>query len=206
VTLVLCAIVGCLIGSIPTAYLVVKLRHGLDVHAEGSRNVGANNAWRTTGSRRTGVVVLLLDALKGVAAVAAGGLVAAAFGAAESFWPQSLALLGAIAGHNYNPWLSLGAGHLVGGKGLATAAGGFAVLTPLLLPVWGALFVLGRGAFGAWRGARDTIPGNVAATALVPFAAWAVYGTAAFAVVLGFALLVLPKHVGQMRALLKRAD
>lgn len=205
-TLLLCALVGFLFGSVPVAYLVVKRLHGLDVHVSGSRNVGANNAYRTSGSRRTGIAVMLLDALKGIAAVAAGWLVATTFGTADAFWPMSLALLGAIAGHNYNPWLSWKVGRLAGGKGLATAAGGFLLLMPLLVPVWGALFLLGRWAFAAWRGVRDTIPGNVAATALIPLAAWMLYGSAGLVVLLVLALLVLPKHAGQMRTLLLRAD
>ena len=201
-TLLACAFVGWLIGSIPMAYLVVKRRHGLDLHVEGSTNVGANNAYRTTGSKRIGVLVLVLDALKGIAAVAAGWAVANAFGAGDVFWPKSVALLGAIAGHNYNLWLSLSSGRLAGGKGLATAAGGFLLVMPWLVPVWGALFLLGRWAFAAWRGVRDAIPGNVVATALVPFAAGALYGVAGFVVILTFAALVLPKHAGQVRALL----
>ncbi len=204
-TLLACALVGWLLGSVPTAYLVVKHRHGLDVRFEGSSNVGANNAYRTTGSRRIGGLVLVLDAVKGLAAVAAGWAVAGAFGAPDVFWPKSAALLGAIAGHNYNLWLSLSAARLVGGKGLATAAGGFLLLMPLLVPLWGVLFLVGRWAFAAWRGVRDSIPGNVVATALVPFAAWGLYGAAGFAVVLAFAALVLPKHVGQLRALLHPA-
>jgi glycerol-3-phosphate acyltransferase PlsY len=206
VTTLLSVLAGALLGSVPTAYLLVKRRHGLDVRFEGSTNVGANNAWRTTGSRRLGVAVMLLDALKGAAAVSAGWAVASVLGEAvafdAAFRPRSAALLGAIAGHNYNLWLSLGAGRLAGGKGLATAAGGFLVLMPLVVPVWGVLFVLGRWAV-APRGVRDTVWGNVVATALVPAAAWAIYGTAGFVVVLGVALLVLPKHVGQVRALLK---
>ena len=205
-TLVLCALVGALIGSVPVAYLVVKRLHGLDVHMAGSGNVGASNAYRTSGSRRTGIVVMALDALKGIAAVAAGWALAMTLGAASAFWPMSLALLGAVTGHNYNPWLSLKAGRLAGGKGLATAAGGFLLLMPLLVPVWGALFLLGRWAFAAWRGVRDTIPGNVVATALIPLAAWVLYGSAALVVLLGLALLVLPKHVAQIRTLLVRTD
>lgn len=205
-TLLLCALAGALLGSVPVAYLVVKRLHGLDVHVEGSGNVGANNAYRTSGSRRTGFVVMALDALKGIAAVAAGWGLAMTLGAASSFWPMSLALLGAIAGHNYNPWLSLKTGRLAGGKGLATAAGGFLLLMPLLVPVWAMLFLLGRWAFAAWRGVRDTIPGNIAATTLIPLAAWMLYGSAGLVVLLGLALLVLPKHAGQMRTLLLRAD
>jgi glycerol-3-phosphate acyltransferase PlsY len=150
---------------------------------------------------------MLLDALKGTAAVAVGWAMAAGGAeAAPTFWPMSLALLGAIAGHNFNPWLSLKAGRLAGGKGLATAAGGFLLLMPLLVPIWAALFFFGRRAFAAWRGVRDTIPGNVIATALVPLAAWVLYGTAALAVVLVLAGLVLPKHAGQMRMLLRAPE
>ena len=200
-----CALVGWLLGSIPTAYLVVKRRHGLDLHVEGSTNVGANNAYRTTGSRQVGVLVLMGDAAKGISAVFVGWWLGYPLGV-PLFWSGSLALLGAIAGHNYNPWLSLKAGHLVGGKGLATAAGGFLFVMPWLVPVWAALFLLGRWAFATWRGVRDTIFGNVVASALVPLAAWLLYGAAGFAVVLAFAALVLPKHVGQVRALLHPAD
>ena len=205
-TLAACALLGWLIGSIPTAYLVVKRRHGLDLHAEGSTNVGANNAYRTTGSKRVGALVLLLDALKGIAAVAAGWAVAEGFGTIDLFWPKSAALLGAIAGHNYNLWLSLSAGRLAGGKGLATAAGGFLLVMPWLVPIWGVLFLLGRWAFAQWRGVRDAIPGNVVATALVPFAAWSLYGAAGFVVILVFTALVLPKHVGQVRVLLRSVE
>jgi glycerol-3-phosphate acyltransferase PlsY len=205
-TLLACALVGWLIGSIPTAYLVVKRRHGLDVHLEGSANVGANNAYRTTGSKRIGALVLALDALKGIAAAAAGWAVATALGASDPYWSKSAALLGAITGHNYNLWLSLSSGRLAGGKGLATAAGGFLLVTPLLVPVWAVLFLFGRWAIAALRGVRDTIFGNVVATALVPFAAWVLYGTAGFVVVLAFAALVLPKHVEQVRALWSKAE
>jgi glycerol-3-phosphate acyltransferase PlsY len=207
VTLLLCALAGWLLGSIPTAYLLVKRRHGLDVRFEGSTNVGANNAYRTTGSRRIGIAVMVLDVVKGIAAVVVGWAVASGLGEMTpfeaAFWPESAALLGAIGGHNYNLWLSLSAGRLAGGKGLATAAGGLLLVMPLVVPVWGVLFVVGRWAV-APRGVRDTIFGNVIATALVPLAAWAVYGTAGFVVILGVALLVLPKHVGQVRELLRQ--
>ena len=44
----LCALVGFLVGSVPTAYFLVRYRHGLDIHREGSGNVGANNALRSS--------------------------------------------------------------------------------------------------------------------------------------------------------------
>jgi len=105
---------GYLVGSIPTAYLVVRLKAGLDVRTKGSRNVGALNAYNVTQSKKIGMVVGILDGLKGLAvALVAGQLLGG------SFWIQSLALSGAIIGHNYPVWL-----RFHGGRGLSTAAGG----------------------------------------------------------------------------------
>lgn len=200
--LLLCALAGGLLGSIPTAYLIVKHRRGFDLHRVGSENVGANNALATTGSKGIGAAVLVLDLLKGVLAVLAGWGIASALGAASSFWPGASALLGAIAAHNVNPWLSLASGRVAGGKGIATAAGGFGLLLPWAVLAWCVLFALGLLGFAQWRGIKDSIPGNVLATAGVPLVGWALYGGAAALALLGFALLVLPKHVAQMRALL----
>ena len=131
------AVAGYAVGSVPFAHLVVRRRSGLDLHAAGSENVGANNAFRVTGSRGVGVLVLLLDALKGGGAVLLGWWLALEFRMDDQFhgdrvvWVMgAVALLSAVAGHNYNAVLSLRAGRLVGGKGLATGAGGFALLAP----------------------------------------------------------------------------
>lgn len=208
-TLFSATLAGWLIGSIPVAYVVVQRTHGLDLRREGSANIGANNAFHTTGSRRIGALVMGLDALKGLAAVAAGWAVGGALGAeawgmlgaGSALWTGSAALLGAVAGHNYNLFLSLSSGRLAGGKGLATGAGGFLLLMPVLVLAWGLLFGLGVWAFGRWRGVRDVIPGNVVATALAPAAGWMLYGVSGALIALGFAALVLPKHVRQWRAL-----
>lgn len=219
----LCAFVGWLIGSFPTAYFLVKRRHGLDIHREGSGNVGANNALRASGSRRTGALVLLGDALKGVTAVVAGWSVPALLlhdfsvgpdsfaraihpiGDGEmplAFWTGAFGILGAIAGHNYNPWLSLKARRLVGGKGLATAAGGFLLLLPGLLVAWGLGYGAGLFGFAAWKGVKSSIPGNIAGTLTALAVGWAAYGIGVGLVLTLFALLVLPKHRSQMQTLI----
>lgn len=200
--LLLSAFLGWLVGSIPTAYLLVKRLHGLDVHREGSANVGANNAFRTSGSRRTGALVLIGDALKGVLAVNLGWVIAIEAGIA-AFGPTSAALLGAIAGHNYNVFLSVPLGRLVGGKGLATAAGGFLLVLPWMVAVWAVGFVVGLFGFARWKGVRSSIPGNVVGTMIVPIVGWWWYGAGPGFVLALFALLVLPKHVGQMQALVR---
>jgi glycerol-3-phosphate acyltransferase PlsY len=117
---------GYLVGSIPTAYLIVRLRAGLDVRTQGSRNVGALNAYNVTQSKKTGIVVGILDGAKGlVVALAAGQILGG------SFWIQSMALSGAIIGHNYPIWL-----RFHGGRGLSTAAGGMFAIGISYTIVW----------------------------------------------------------------------
>jgi glycerol-3-phosphate acyltransferase PlsY len=200
---------GYLLGMVPFAWLLVRWRHGADLFAVGSANVGANNAFRATGSRGIGLAVLALDALKGALAVLAGWALVRAFGSADSFaearalfWPGAVAFLGALTGHIYNAFLSLRARRLVGGKGFATAAGGGGLVVPLLVLAWAALFFVGVGLFARWRGVRDVIPGNVFATALLPAVAWPLYGGRGGVLVALFALLTLPRHAAQLRALL----
>jgi acyl phosphate:glycerol-3-phosphate acyltransferase len=198
------------LGMVPFAWLLVRWRHGADLFAVGSANVGANNAFRTTGSRGLGLAVLVLDALKGALAVLAGWVLVRGFGGTASFaeaqalfWPGAVALLGALAGHIYNAFLSLRAGRLAGGKGFATAAGGALLVGPWLVLAWAALFLVGVGLFAVWRGVRDVIPGNVLATALLPLVAWPLYGGRGALLVALFALLTLPRHATQLRALLR---
>jgi len=124
--IILCILIGYLVGSIPTAYLVVRWRAGLDIRMQGSRNVGAFNVFDVTKSKKTGIIVGILDGIKGFAvAFAAGQLLGG------SFWIQSSALTGAIIGHNYPIWL-----RFHGGKGLATAAGGSFAIGVSYTIVW----------------------------------------------------------------------
>jgi acyl phosphate:glycerol-3-phosphate acyltransferase len=117
---------GYFVGSIPTAYLIVRLRAGPDVRTQGSGNVGALNAYNVTQSKKTGIAVGILDGLKGLAvALAAGQFLGG------SFWMQSSALSGVIIGHNYPVWL-----RFHGGRGLSTAAGGMFAIGISYTIVW----------------------------------------------------------------------
>lgn len=204
---------GACIGTVPLGLVVVRWRRGILLHEEGSSNVGANNAYRTTGSRKIGGLVMVLDLLKGVLAVLIGWKLAVLLGMAADlavsrtmFWPGAVGLLGSLAAHNYNPVLSLKARKLVGGKGFATAAGGFLLIAPLLVPLWLGLVLVGMKGFQQWRGIRNVIPGNVLATALMPLPAYELYGSSVAIVVGIIAMLALPKHVNQMRELLARRE
>jgi glycerol-3-phosphate acyltransferase PlsY len=191
---------GYLFGSIPTAYLVVRATSGTDIRSTGSGNVGAMNSYEITGSKWLGLVVAIGDLLKGLIVVL---LARAATGADwTSFWFPCIALIGVVLGHNYNIWLSIGRRRLAGGKGLAAAGGGFIPTMPLVIPVWLALFGLGYLGFEKWRGVKDVIPGLVFATVLLPIAGYVIYDANVALVIGVLALLVLPRNVAQMRALL----
>ena len=119
------ALTGYLLGAASPATLLAS-RRGVDLRAVGSGNPGATNAGRALG-RRTGVVVAVLDVLKGLAP-------AAAFGALDHR-AGLVAGVAAVLGHVTSPFLR---GR--GGKGAATAAGAILGSHPLwalvVLVVW----------------------------------------------------------------------
>lgn len=110
---------GYLLGALPFAYVVARAK-GVDIFKVGSGNAGATNVRRVLGPG-PGALVLFLDAAKGALAagwpllpVVAGGETAALCG-----------LVGALLGHSFSCFTGFR-----GGKSVATAAGGFAVLFP----------------------------------------------------------------------------
>jgi glycerol-3-phosphate acyltransferase PlsY len=145
---ILVAVVGYLLGSIPTGYLAGRWR-GMDIRHLGSGNIGATNVMRFLG-KPVGLAVLLGDALKGFLActVLVSLVVWLSGGKTEAGSPTAewLALTGgvfAILGHNYTCWLGF-----KGGKGIATSAGVLLGLMPAALlvcvVVWGVVFVVSR--------------------------------------------------------------
>ena len=62
----LSSIIGYLFGSIPTAYLLLKRTRGIDITNAGTGNVGAMNSYEVTNSKSIGIIVLLIDFLKGM--------------------------------------------------------------------------------------------------------------------------------------------
>ena len=101
-------LVAFVLGSIPFGLLLTRLAGLGDIRAIGSGNIGATNVLRT-GRKDLAIATLLLDALKGAAAV----LLARRLGG-----PAALAGLAAVLGHTLTPWL-----RFQGGKGVATGAG-----------------------------------------------------------------------------------
>jgi glycerol-3-phosphate acyltransferase PlsY len=105
---------GYLLGSIPFGLVLTRLAGTGDLRAIGSGNIGATNVLRT-GRKDLAIATLLLDALKGTAAV----LIAGRFSVGEEGAQLAIiAGLGAFLGHLYPVWLKF-----KGGKGVATYLG-----------------------------------------------------------------------------------
>ena len=128
----LSAIIGSLFGSIPSAYLILKKKKGIDITNAGTGNVGAMNSYEVTNSKSIGLLVLFLDFIKAVIPV----FIIILF-LESSFLMASISVLFAIFSHCFNPWLGF-----KGGRGLATAAGGSAIIFPFLLIAWILFWVL----------------------------------------------------------------
>jgi glycerol-3-phosphate acyltransferase PlsY len=153
-------IVAYLIGSIPWAYVIVRSVTGEDITTHGTGNVGAMNVRRTTESWGWFVVAMVADALKGIIPVAA---VYAAFGTAGAGRVlAALAMIGAVAGHDWSLWLSLAKGHVLGGKGLATGGGA------LLVYDWRYCLVALVVGLGVIAVTRYMLAGQVAASQALP--------------------------------------
>jgi len=112
------AIFSYLLGSVPTGYLLVKLRTGNDIRNYGSGNIGATNTLRVLG-RWGGAIVLICDLLKGAFAAVLGQIIAG------QYFAVVCGVL-AILGHTFPVWLKFN-----GGKGAATAIGVMFIASPL---------------------------------------------------------------------------
>ena len=172
---------GYLLGSVPFAFVLSRRLRGIDIRRTGSGNVGAANVLRTSGVVAA-VAVMALDACKGAGSVllvqrwAAGDAAPAAAGVA------------AVIGHIYPVWL-----HFRGGKGVATAAGVFSVLTPWAMLPTVAVFVA-----TVWL-TRFISMGSVAATVTLGPLAYALHAPdAAVLAAAASAAVIVFRHRGNL--------
>ena len=144
-----------LLGSIPFGYLIVRASKRADIRETGSGGTGATNVSRRAG-KGAGVLTLLLDALKGAAAVVIAKVIlglptliaqgwvlsfrqdANNFASIENpYWWVAAAGIAVIVGHIFPVWLGFR-----GGKGVATGVGVFLVLAPLAVAFAGVVFLV----------------------------------------------------------------
>ena len=162
-----------LIGSFPTAYLVGRLRKGVDIREVGTRNIGAMNMLYTVGIAY-GILVLLVDIAKGIAAI----ILARWFGV-----PLAIQLVAggvAVAGHIFPVFLGF-----KGGKGGAVCIGVFACLMPKAVPFGVGIFLL------VLLITRYPTLSYSLVLCCAPFIAWLIYGSGALVLFSVIMLLIL---------------
>ncbi len=145
---------GYVVGSFPTAYLLVRWKSRIDIRNVGSGNVGTLNSFLVTRSWLVGGIVLGADILKGAGAA----LIGAALADGSQLY-TALAGISATVGHNYPVWLGFR-----GGRGLAPAAGAAMVVYWLIVPAWLVLWAV------AFAFIRSVNPANAMASGLLLFA------------------------------------
>jgi|SRR5215470_4723292 len=192
-TIFLTAAMAYLLGSIPFGYILVRLFRGADIRKSGSGNIGATNVART--SPALGIITLLLDALKGLAAVLITRYwIAPSAGGVSPVLP-ALAALFAVAGHIFPIWLKFR-----GGKGVATGLGAFIMLAPKAILVMIGIFIFLVALF------RYISLGSIVAVAVFPLLAWLLDGYRslpfALASMATASTLIIFKHRTNMRRLM----
>ncbi len=141
-----------LIGSFPTAYILVRLKSKKDITKEGSGNVGTLNSFEVSKSKRVLIAVLLIDILKGLLPAWIMMYIINVPFAVVMF-----GMSGLIVGHNYPVWL-----RFIGGRGLATGTGIFLVINYFILIGWCVTWVL------VFLFKRNVLIANTAATLGIP--------------------------------------
>jgi acyl phosphate:glycerol-3-phosphate acyltransferase len=195
--LAIIAAVSYLLGSIPFGYLLVRLFRGEDVRQSGSGNIGATNVARK--SPLLGVATLLLDALKGLAAVwlTHRCMEIAFIGHIEvNLYPfVCAAALFAVVGHMFPIWLKFR-----GGKGVATGLGSFLLIAPKAVLLSAAIFFIVVAVF------RYISLGSILAVAAFPVIVWRSHKYAQSWVALIFmtltSVLIITKHYQNISRLL----
>ncbi len=148
--LVIAAVAGYLLGSLPFGYLIARAK-GVNIFEVGSKNPGATNVLRVLG-KGPGYLAFFLDALKGAMAagwprflvykstitVLATGKTCTIINANQHWHELAIAgLVAALLGHSFSCFIKFR-----GGKGVATAAGGFLVLLPYETLIAGAVWII----------------------------------------------------------------
>ena len=178
-------LVAYLVGSLPFALWLARRRKGADVRRSGSGNLGTTNVWRVAGTS-TALAVLVLDMGKGLGAV----WFARALG--SDVPTQAAAAAAVVIGHVFPLWLKFR-----GGKGVATSAGAFSILTPWVVLVAAGVFVT-----VVWMSRFVSVGSLVAAVSLVPLALIDGAPPAILTSLCAVTLLVVTRHRSNITRLL----
>jgi glycerol-3-phosphate acyltransferase PlsY len=179
-----------LLGSIPWGLIFARLFAREDIRLKGSGNIGATNVTREAGLL-PGLLTLAGDILKGAIPVYLARVLFGSAGALNDVYVSAVALA-AFLGHLYPVYLKF----RDGGKGVATAAGCFVVISPAAVLAAAAVFML------MLLTAKRVSAGSLAAAAALPIAIWIFLGSAVMIAAAGIlAILIFIRHRGNLMRL-----
>lgn len=121
-----------LLGSIPWAFIVVKVFYRENLGQKGTGNIGAMNSYDITGNKWIGIAVFILDCIKGIAAILIARLISN-----DTIMIISLAGFFVVLGHNYSVFMKF-----KGGRGLSSAVGVSLMINHLLIIIWAIIWVI----------------------------------------------------------------
>lgn len=174
-------VIGYFLGDISPAILIGRLK-GVDIRSKGSGNAGTTNVLRVLG-KKAAAATLMIDILKGVAAVLIGRWAGS----------ETLAVICGLAAFCGHIWPACF--HFRGGKGIATGFGVLLTLNPIM-----GLICLAVAALGMLVSRRVSVGSLLAAAALLPVA-W-IYDPNDFLWFLLMAVIVYIKHRANIARLL----
>ena len=184
-----------LLGSIPCGLVLTRLFTSVDIREVGSKNIGATNVKRVAGPT-LGIATLVGDVLKGAIPV----YLAVTMTTPNEFSSQiyiSFVALAAFSGHLFPVYTKF----KHGGKGVATAGGCFAVISPVAFVVAILVFIL----FVCWFDRVSTA--SLAAYAIMPVAVWKATGSG---VITGCAVIISIfiyfRHIDNIKRLLNGTE
>jgi len=192
-----------LIGSIPSGFLLVKLKRGVDVREYGSRNVGAINVFRVGGTS-LGILTLVADIIKAVLVVLLASLISSAQ------WVTAVSAMLVLLGHAFSFWFYLYERRFSEGKCVASSLGvlvGLAIVkdvawwVPVLPPcIWICGLLVPRYITGQWG---RISPITMITAALIPVIVLLSRPDAVFIwLSVGMALIILIRHKNNIKRLL----
>jgi glycerol-3-phosphate acyltransferase PlsY len=180
-----------LLGSIPWGLILSRIFARQDIRLKGSGNIGATNVTRQTGVI-PGLLTLAGDILKGAVPVCLALVAFGPTGGFADFYPAAVALA-AFLGHLFPVYLKF----RDGGKGVATAAGCFAVLSP------GAVLAAVVVFIAVLSMARRVSVGSLSSAAVLPLAVWIATDSAIMTASAGIvALFIFIRHRDNLKRLM----
>jgi glycerol-3-phosphate acyltransferase PlsY len=188
VTLLVVGLVGYLVGSISSGYIVGRIYRNVDLRTVGSGSTGATNTFRTLGTG-AGLLVAVLDILKGAAAVLFAQIV---FPSGADLRPlaEALAAVAAVSGHCW-PVTLRGRG----GRGVAT---GFGALLFVATPAWATAVAFFAVAVAITRmvsvGSLASVLGALVGYVLFSATGWLTFNWATLAFILVAGAMVFIRH------------